>query len=245
MKKNVLVLTSIFLTVLAAGSPAFPADPPSPDEVLIPAGEFRMGTEDGTAAERPVHRVWLDAFYLDRTEVSNAEYRTFDPGHRPGSASTCDACPVTRVTWFEAQAFCQHRGQRLPTEAEWEKAARGPESWDYSFAPQADPRRGRFGAPFGEGPLPVDSLSPNGYGVHHLSGNVWEWVRDWFDPSYYAKSPRRNPPGSAAGFRKGVRGGGWYNPAYYVHAGLRFRLEPHVRLSSLGFRCARAARPLP
>lgn len=212
---------------------------PIKENVLIPGGEFLMGAGDGGRTEQPVHSIWLDAFYLDRTEVPNAVYETFDPAYRRSRQSACDRCPATRLSWFDADAFCRSRGKRLPTEAEWEKAARGPRGWDYSFAATADLSKGRFGRSLTAGPVTVDALEPNGYGLHNMSGNVWEWVNGWFDETYYQNSPPRNPKGPGEGFRKIVRGGSWYNAAYYVHTGMRFGLEPHVKLASLGFRCAR------
>lgn len=212
------------------------------DEALIPEGEFSMGSEAGTEAERPTHRVWLDAFYMDRTEVSNAAYETFYAKHRRAAASSCDQCPVTLASWFEADKYCRSLGKRLPTEAEWEKAARGPEAYDYSFASAPDEALGRYGKKISDGAVEVDALKPNGYGLHNMSGNVWEWVSDWHDPEYYKNSPAKNPQGPEKGFRKGVRGGGWYSKSYYVQTGMRFALGPKVKLTAIGFRCARGAK---
>ena len=209
--------------------------------VLIPAGAFLMGSEQGTDRERPVHEVWLDAFAIDRYEVSNQDYESLQPGHRRSASSACDGCPVTLVSWPEADAFCRNRGGRLPTEAEWEKAARGPAGHRFSFGPKADSRRGHFARAFTAGAVPVRTLAANGYGLHHMSGNVWEWVADWFGS--YSKGPLRNPQGRKSGFQKILRGGSWYNADYYVDAGMRFRLDPHVKLNSVGFRCARTGSP--
>jgi len=209
--------------------------------VLIPAGPFLMGSEQGTERERPVHEVWLDAFAIDRYEVSNRDYESFQKSHRRSASSACNLCPVTLVSWSSAEAFCQNKGGRLPTEAEWEKAARGPAGLRFSFGPEADPARGHFARAFTSGAVPVGTLSGNGYGLHHMSGNVWEWVADWFGS--YAKGPLQNPRGPDVGFQKILRGGSWYNADYYVDAGMRFRLDPRVKLNSVGFRCARAAPP--
>lgn len=198
-----------------------------------------MGTEDGTEIERPVHQVSLTAFFMDRYEVTNKEYETFQPEHQRSPYSACDQCPITNVRWHEADAYCRSRGKRLPTEAEWEKAARGQEGHDYSFGPSADPKRGNFARPRQAGAKEVSGFQPNGYALYHMSGNVWEWVNDWFDPDYYQSSPTQNPTGPDQGRRKVVRGGSWYSPAYYVHAGMRFKLAPKVKLNSIGFRCAR------
>ena len=206
------------------------------NRVLIPAGKFSMGTEAGSGIERPVHTVWLDAFWIDRHEVSNRAYKNFLPDHQPSVLSGCPACPVTLVTWFQAKAYCSHRGGRLPTEAEWEKAARGPKRFDYSYAAVPDAQKGRFGFPMRAGAVAVETLAVNEFGLHHMSGNVWEWVGDWFGP--YSGKTGKNPRGPLEGWQKGVRGGSWYNPSYYAHVGMRFKLAPAVKLNSLGFRCA-------
>ena len=205
------------------------------DEVLIPAGEFLMGTDQGTPAERPEHKVWLDDYYLDRFEVSNQNYEAFDPSFQRSSASSCDRCPVTRISWHEAQAYCQSLNRRLPTEAEWEKARRGPVE---NSGASGSKETARTSLPVNAGASGVDTLPANGYGIHHLAGNVWEWLNDWHDESYYRKSPVKNPLGPLKGFRKSVRGGSWYNSIWYTQPGMRFQLAPHVKLNSLGFRCA-------
>ena len=208
------------------------------DEALIPAGEFLMGTDQGTPAERPIHKVELGGFFLDRFEVSNQNYEAFDPGFHRSSASSCDRCPATRVSWYEAQAYCQSLNRRLPSEAEWEKARRGPAENPSASRPQ---ETARTSLSIKAGAFAVDSPPANGYGIHHLAGNVWEWVNDWHDESYYRTSPAENPLGPLKGLRKSVRGGSWYNNVWYTQPGMRFQLAPHVKLNSLGFRCARSA----
>ena len=208
------------------------------DEALIPAGEFLMGTDQGTPAERPIHKVELGGFFLDRFEVRNQNYEAFDPGFHRSSASSCDRCPATRVSWYETQAYCQSLNRRLPSEAEWEKARRGPAENPSASRPQ---ETARTSLPIKAGAFAVDSPPANGYGIHHLAGNVWEWVNDWHDESYYRTSPAENPLGPLTGLRKSVRGGSWYNNVWYTQPGMRFQLAPHVKLNSLGFRCARSA----
>ncbi len=205
-------------------------------QVLIPAGEFKMGTEKGTEAEQPVHTIWIDAFFLDRFEVTNRDYEKINPNFQRSHASHCDDCPVTRVTWEEAKTYCQKLEKRLPTEAEWEKARRGPNDINV----KSDKRKSRYGLSFEAGTAPVQSSIENDYGLHHMEGNVWEWTNDWFDEKYYANSPKNNPQGPSKGLRKVVRGGSWYNDIWYLQAGMRFRLAPDVKLNSLGFRCAKS-----
>jgi len=206
------------------------------NRALIPAGEFLMGTEAGSRIERPVHRVWVDAFWIDRHEVSNRAYHALWPGHQASAFSGCPTCPVTLVTWSEADKYCSNRDGGLPTEAQWEKAARGPEGFAYSYAAVPDAQKGRFGFPLQAGAVAMGTLAANGFGLRHMSGNVWEWVRDWFAP--YSGQSEKNPQGPVKGWQKGVRGGSWYNPSYYTHVGMRFKLAPEVKLNSLGFRCA-------
>ena len=206
------------------------------ERALIPAGEFSMGTEAGGKAELPIHKVWVDAFWIDRQEVSNHSYEIFLLGHQPSALSRCPTCPVTLVTWLQAEVYCKNHRGRLPTEAEWEKAARGPEGFAYSYATAPDAHKGRFGFPLQAGPVAVETFTANGFGLRHMSGNVWEWVEDWFAP--YSGKPGKNPKGPIKGRQKVVRGGSWHNPSYYTHVGMRFKLAPESKLNSLGFRCA-------
>lgn len=204
-------------------------------QVQIPAGEFLMGTEEGTKMESPVHRVQLKNFYIDRHEVTNKEYETLRPNHQRSTLSACDNCPVTKVDWHDADIFCKHHGGRLPTEAEWERAARGTKGNAFSFGATADLTKGRFGLTFKDGASPVDTLQPNDFGLYHMSGNVWEWVADW--AASYPQGMKENPVGPRTGDKKILRGGSWYNAAYYVDVAMRFELNPKVKINSIGFRC--------
>lgn len=269
-----------------SGSP-----PDTTGMVLIPGGEFMMGTEAGEYVyEGPVHRVDLDSFYIDRHEVTNGQYAAFadDTGyvteserlgwsgvfdlrqngwtkgdgadwrhpHGPGSShADMEAFPVVHVSWADAVAYCDWRGTRLPTEAEFEFAARGGleeavYSWGNELTPggvhRANLWQGQF--PHQDRGLdgygshgPVEQFPPNGYGVYDMTGNVWEWVSDWFAPDYFAKSPTKNPQGPRTGTQKVQRGGSWlcsenYCQGYRVAA--RMMTDPDSGLNNLGFRCA-------
>ncbi len=242
MKNAILTIAVYVLAALILITFPFAAASQNPDngkrQTLIPAGEFMMGSENGGDSEKPVHRVKLSAYFIDQYEVANKEYEKFQPGHQRSAHSACGDCPVTLVNWREADAYCKNLGGRLPTEAEWERAARGPDDLAWSVAAGADTKKIRFGRSMKEGPVKVDSLPPNGFGLHNMSGNVWEWTRDWYDKKYYSEGPEENPQGPGIGFRKSVRGGSWHSAAYYANVGMRFKIFPKVRLNSIGFRCA-------
>jgi formylglycine-generating enzyme required for sulfatase activity len=216
--------------------------------VLVPAGEFWMGGDDGESHEKPRHRVYLDPFHIDKYEITNRLYQRFisATGHREprswnDSRWNDPQQPVVGVSWHDAEAYCRWAGKRLPTEAEWEKAARGTdgrqypwgEQWDASRANSTDTKRGRT-APVGSYP---SGASP--YGVQDMAGNVWEWVADWFDANYYGASPERNPRGPDFGAAKVLRGGSWYHQPPNLRSSLRTHFWPDNRFDDFGFRCAK------
>lgn len=227
--------------------------------VLIPAGEFLMGSE--MAGEGPPHRVSLEAFYLDRYEVTNAQYQRFvdatghrapqhevDPRYDLWAGGTFPpefkAQPVVNVDWHDAAAYCEWAGKRLPTEAEWEKAARGTDARIYPWGNDPPtPARLNFARRW-EGPQtlrPVGSFEPgrSPYGAYDMAGNVWEWVSDWYKPGYNQALPERNPRAPGAGSAKVLRGGSWTNLARLVRVTHRYGADPEMRNSDTGLRCAR------
>lgn len=225
--------------------------------VLIPAGDFLMGSSDDDSEldERPEHRVWVDAFYLDKYEVSNARYDKFleETGRvRPKFWEQIDLSvhgelPVVGVDWADAKAYCEWAGKRLPTEAEWEYAARGKDKRQFPWGsnPPA-PQLANYGKPwsykFYDDRLERVTSHEAGkspFGVLHLAGNVWEWVADWYDEYYYESSPERNPPGPPEGKLRVVRGGSWNFAAEYMRTTARFKFDPIHRAADLGIRCAR------
>ena len=203
---------------------------------LIPAGEFLMGTEEGTEIELPVHKVYLKEFRISRFEVSNREFEMFQPKHIRSVSSPCDQCPVTMINWFEASSYCKNKSGRLPSEAEWEKAARGPAGDRFSFGETPDQSKSNFANEFQAGVKTVNSFQPNGFDLYNMSGNVWEWVDDWF--SFYSKAKKETRRKGMVFTEKILRGGSWYNSAYYINVGMRFKLNPDIKLNSVGFRCA-------
>jgi formylglycine-generating enzyme required for sulfatase activity len=213
--------------------------------ILIPAGRFAMGSAHGLPDEQPPHSVSISAFYLDAYEVSRMAFEEFLVAQgRKARADVRDPdLPATGVSWHDAVAYCGSRGGRLPTEAEWEYAARGPQGRTYPWGETLpNPSLARF-AGQERGPLLVVSL-PEGAtpeGVHHLGGNAAEWTQDWWDPGYYARSPAQDPRGPAEGDFRAVRGGSWNQPADELRASARAYHNPDRGDGHLGFRCARDA----
>lgn len=215
--------------------------------VYIPAGVFLMGSDDGDYDESPVHEVYLDAFWIDKHEVTHDQYSKFMESAEHEDATYGEvrvSRPETYATWSDAQAYCEWAGRRLPTEAEWEKAARGGlEGKKYPWGDE-DPvcdDRAENGAQFTDcefGTVTVKSFSGNGYGAMDMAGNVYEWVSDWYDSGYYENSPAENPQGPASGEYRVLRGGSWYNLADLMRVANRFRLVPVNTSSKIGFRCA-------
>lgn len=218
--------------------------------VKIPAGEFLMGSPagEGQPDERPQRGVYVSEFQIDKTEVTWRQLRKFaEATGRPlppapiwGSA---DDYSGANHTWDEAQAYCEWIGGRLPTEAEWEKAARGTDGRRYPWGDQWDSTRCNsiVGGPHRPEPFGTfpECLSP--YGVLDMSGSVWEWCNDWYGADYYAQSPSRDPKGPPTGTARVLRGGDWISQPLWVRAAYRFKVPPSSRNADHGFRCVQDA----
>ena len=224
-----------------------------PEIVLIPEGFFNMGCEVGQDNEKPVHRVWVDSFGLGRYPVTNREYRVFiddtshlEPPFWRQSAYADPLKPVVGVTWDDAVVYCAWLSARsgkiirLPTEAEWERAARG--NRDSALYPWGDSPP--WDRPFTgydvqhDGPAIVGANEPNEFGLYDMSEGVHEWCSDYYDYNYYAISPDRNPQGAASGQRRTSRGGSWRHRVKFSRCAARSSLPPHFRYADYGFRVA-------
>jgi formylglycine-generating enzyme required for sulfatase activity len=231
--------------------------------VYIPAGEFLMGSlpGEGTEDEHPQRAVYISGGWLDRTEVTNAQYRRCVdvgscslPEYRKDENLAQDSQPVVRVDWQQAQTYCQWAGARLPSEAEWEKLARGTDGRRYPWGDAAaicdyavlnDGSGNACGK--GDAAWPVGS-KPKGaspYGALDMAGNAWEWVADRYAPDYYARAPQRDPAGPASGTARVLRGGSWNNVDDAVRSANRTGDEPGLRSFNIGFRCTMPTMPAP
>lgn len=225
--------------------------------VTISEGMFAMESDGRQALEdeRPKHQVWLPSFFMDLYEVTTEQYASFVAAtHRlvPWQWNMVDLSqhgnrPVIGVDWADADAYCRWRGKRLPTEAEWEKSARGTDGRLYPWGNQLPTKeRANFalGARFSYSQvlMPAQSyeFGKSAFGLYQMAGNVWEWVQDWYDASYYENAPERNPQGPEQGPFKVLRGGSWSDLPKYLLAYGRFKLPPETRNSYTGFRCAKS-----
>ena len=245
-----------------------------PDMVIIPAGEFQMGSndEDANDSEKPVHPVYIDAFYMDKYLVTNEQYKAFleaNPQWQKESIHTDfhngnylrtwrrnnypngkKNHPVVHVSWYAAMAYAEWADKRLPTEAEWEKAARGGLTEEkYPWGDHIDTTKANYGENIGT-TTPVGEYPPNDYGIHDIVGNVWEWCLDEHDLDFYAQAPHRNPVAggditeilnnfTTLKTYRVLRGGSWVSIARYVRVAPRFRFTPVHSINNVGFRCAR------
>lgn len=214
--------------------------------VQVPAGKFMMGSPEGQGSpdERPRHGVSLGAYGLDAHEVTAGQYREFslkagiEMAAQP--AWSTDRHPVVMVDFRDASKYCEWAGGRLPTEAEWEKAARAGTDTLFSFGDDAA-ELGVYAwhsANSGGGARPVASRKPNAYGVYDMHGNVWEWVRDRYDQDYYSAAPEKDPKGPDEGSFRVIRGGSWNYYPKLLRPAVRAKAAPQAREVYLGFRCA-------
>jgi formylglycine-generating enzyme required for sulfatase activity len=239
---------------LLTGPNALRAEDTPKDMVRIPEGEFIMGSpsETGFAPEHPAHRVYLDAFYIDKYPVTFEQYDKFCEATKrpkPGDEGWGRGqMPVINVNWDDANAYAKWAGKRLPTEAEYEKAARGGRTTEYFWGDkdlQADDYAW-YSDNAGKTTHPVGQKKPNPYGLYDIIGNVAEWCSDWYGAGYYAVSPMKNPQGPAQGdgalslsWRRVLRGGSWLVNPTNTRPAFRDGFTPDDGQNSTGFRCAK------
>jgi len=257
----ILFLFSLFGSIKAAHSQPLP-----PKMVLIPSGTYEMGDlkslsetnvfdllnpdRHALGPENPAHKVFVEAFFIDIYEVTNASFAEFikaknrkPPTFWNNTDFNQPQQPVVGITWKEAQSFCKWKNKRLPTEAEWEKAAKGKEIYDYPWGNSLPTEEKlNFDSHTGK-TMPVGSYEAgkSSLGVYDLSGNVAEWVYDWHGPEYYLFSPEKNPQGPSEGTYKVIRGGNWRNNKDDVKVTFRNATTPKLKSKTVGFRCAKNA----
>ena len=224
-----------------------------PRMVRIPEGWFQMGSDAGQDNERPVHRVWVDAFELAACQVTNAEYARFlaatehrKPLHWNDPLFSHPEQPVIAASWFDAVAYCEWlseksgRGYRLPTEAEWERAGRGGiEQKLYPWGDEPLESLPNYSARWTQAPERVGRAERNAFGLFDIGANVHEWCSDWFDADYYLSSPERNPQGPPQGTRRSSRGGSWRHATKVSRCAARSSIPPEFQYADYGFRLAR------
>ncbi len=283
IKLLISLLPILFLISVTSSDPEPSAVPDG--MVLIPAGEFQMGSNDADAdaIEKPVHTVYVDAFYMDVHEVTNAEFKAFVDANPDWQKEAVDAenhhvatyipsweedsalrgkanQPVTGVNWHAAMAYAKWAGKRLPTEAEWERAARGGlKGKKYPWGDEPNVDMANYGQRFGS-PKPAGTYPANAYGLYDMSGNVWEWVLDAYEPDFYANSPKRNPIAGGSlkeiidNFttvenRRVIRGGAYdtdWDPntePIYVRVYSRSSYDALHSDYTFGFRCVKSLKP--
>jgi len=206
--------------------------------VLIPAGEFQMGSK--AAEDETPHTVHLSAFTIDKFEVTQEQFEKV-MGNNPSDFHGKNL-PVEQVTWYEARDYCKAVGKRLPTEAEWEKAARAGTDTVYYWGDTINGDYAWYWDNSKRWSHPVGSRKPNAYGLHDMSGNVWEWIADYYEDIYYQSSPKKNPQGPFTSKYRVIRGGSWRDLSGFLRTTRRNYDLPAGRFNHIGFRCAQSVK---
>jgi formylglycine-generating enzyme required for sulfatase activity len=220
--------------------------------LYVPAGKFQMGSDIAVSTMmKPMHAVYLDAFWIDRTLVTNDMYaKCTDSGSCKAPSDYSSATrksyygnsqfgdyPVVYVNWNQAVAYCKWADRKLPTEAQWEKAARSTDARNYPWGEGINQQNADYNGidTIKVGSFPA-GISP--YGAQDMAGNVWEWVADWYDPYYYVHSPEQNPPGPLYGIKRVIRGGWWFGSQVNLQTWFRGWASPDAASNTYGFRCS-------
>ncbi len=215
------------------------------DIVYVEGGKFKMGSLEGDSDERPVHEVTINSFYIDRYEVTVAKYKAFCNATgrempKEPAWGWIDEHPIVNVSWNDAADYAIWMGKRLPTEAEWEFAARGGNlTKTYKYSGGNDPNSvATYNLNSKGQPSKVGSRNPNELGIYDMSGNIWEWCQDWYSPNYYLTSTRDNPQGTKSGRSPTLRGGSWHDSANELRISKRsYNPLPSYKYFNIGFRC--------
>lgn len=243
MKPTILMFLLVLNTALFAQSLSYDSFFES-DFIWVEGGSFVMGADDRSAEEKPAHKVYVDSFYISQFELTQAQWR-FVMGYNPSGFQGCDDCPVEQVSWNDIQRFLDKLNKntkhtyRLPTEAEWEFAARGGNkgSHPFKYAGSNDANEVAWYTDNSEGTThPVGQKLPNALGLYDMSGNVREWCSDWYGGDYYSFSPEINPKGPVSGVYRVLKGGSWDYSANHSRVTIRNRYGPDSRHNRHGFR---------
>ncbi len=219
--------------------------------VLIPGGEFTMGSDTGGSDERPPHKVFVNAFYMGATEVTQGQWEAL-MGNNPSRFRGDPELPVEKISWEDAQEFVRKLNAkegtdsyRLPTEAEWEYACRAGSEGKFSFGDSEEEldRYAWYKDTSVREAHPVAGKRPNSWGLYDMHGNVWEWVNDWYSKDYYKESPGANPKGPLSGVFRVLKGGSWENAEWHQRCAARYGSGPQVRSGHSGLRVVRSLRP--
>ena len=227
------IIYIILLLLIASVSQSFAQ---SEAMILIPAGEFEMGSK--AAEDETIHTVHLPAFTIDTFEVTQEQFEAV-MGNNPSDFHG-KILPVEQVTWYEARDYCKKTGKRLPTEAEWEKAARGGTDTRYYWGDAIDGDYAWYWDNSKRHTHPIGTRKPNAFGLHDMSGNVWEWVADYYEDTYYQTSPKENPKGPFTSKYRVIRGGSWRDLPDFLRTTRRNYDLPAGRFNHIGFRCAKS-----
>jgi len=270
MQNILFILKAVIIAFLIISSFACDGNKGKKDMILVAAGDFTMGRDDVEADEKPAHKVYLDAYYIDKYEVTIAQYEAFlnaygsdrvKSGEYTGeqmiqnyngflkttqgkwqAVSGLENNPVTNVTWYGANEYAIFYGKTLPTEAQWEKAARGGNnSLGYTYSGSNNPDDvGWYAVNSNNITHPVGQKQANKLGLFDMSGNVWEWCSDWFNADYYTNCPYENPQGPMSGVGHVIRGGSWDVIKDVCSTTRRYWDYPENWSGGYGFRCVQS-----
>ena len=227
---------SLYIILMLLVTPVGSAFAENKTMVLIPAGEFQMGSK--AAEDETQHTVYLSAFTIDKFEVTQEQFEKVME-HNPSDFHGKNL-PVEQVTWYEARDYCKAVGKRLPTESEWEKAARGGTDTIYYWGNTINGDYAWYWENSKRTSHPVGTRKPNAFGLHDMSGNVWEWVADYYEDTYYSSGSKENPKGPFTSKYRVIRGGSWRDLPDFLRTTRRNYDLPAGRFNHIGFRCAKS-----